>query len=54
MVIFVMLKWYKLLYYKEILSIYLMTLVKEDYSKQSTTVAVLQLEIEKGRVLVAC
>ena len=27
MVIFVMLKWYKLLYYKEILPIYLMTLV---------------------------
>ena len=27
MVIFVMLKWYKLLYYKEILSIYWMTLV---------------------------
>ena len=30
MVIFVILKWYKLLYYKEILSIYWMTLVSDE------------------------
>ena len=39
MVIFVMLKWYKLLYYKESLSIYWMTLViNQNLSSNSTNV----------------
>ena len=37
MVIFVILKWYKFLYYKEILSIYWMALVQPFYDKHDVS-----------------